>query len=116
MNGNLPGPPDNEEGLDPELMQLFDAANAVKGDAFVTSVLSSMQRARRLRLLRQITGLAVIMVLGAFVAPDVAQQTLLAAGWFTNELPATGTALFSPIGCVCAAFIGWRIARWARTY
>jgi hypothetical protein len=119
MNGNLPGRTDDDEGIDPELTQLFDEANAetlasITGDAFVTSVLSGMQRARRLRLLRQITGLTAIMVLSAFVAPYVAQQTLVAAGWFTDQLPATGTALLSPIGCVCAALIAWRIARRAR--
>jgi hypothetical protein len=116
MNGNLPGHPDNDEGPDPELMQLFDAANAISGDAFVTSVLSSLRRARRLRLLRQLTGLAVIMISSTLMAPYVAQQTLLAAGWFTNQLPETGTTLFSPVGYVCAALIAWRVVRRARSY
>jgi hypothetical protein len=132
MNGNVPGRPDDDEGLDPGLIQLFDAAKtqaavhappasgrvsvsvAKSGDAFVASVLLSMQRTRRLRLLRQIAGLAIILFSSAFLAPYVAQQTLLAADWFTNQLPATGTALLSPMGCVCAALLAWRIARWAR--
>ena len=125
MNGNLPGRPDDDEGLDPELIQLFDAAKTraavsapvVKtADAFVASVLLSMQRTRRLRLIRQVAGLAIILISSAFLAPYVAQQTLLVADWFTNQLPATGMALLSPIGCVCAALLAWRVARWARNY
>lgn len=123
MNGNLPGRPDDDEGLDPELIQLFDAAKAptavgapIAGDAFIAAVLLSMQRTRRLRLIRQVAGLAIILISSAFLAPYVAQQTLLVADWFTNQLPATGTALVSPIGCVCAALLAWRIARWARNY
>lgn len=117
MNGNGPGRPDDDEGLDPELIQLFDATKApAAGAPFVASVLLSMQRTRRLRLIRQIAGLAIILICSAFLAPYVAQQTLLAADWFTNQLPATGTALLSPIGCVCAALLAWRIARWARNY
>jgi hypothetical protein len=134
MNGNLPGRPDDDEGLDPELIQLFDSAKApaavgapiagagirapfaATDDAFVASVLSSMQRTRRLRLIRQIAGLAIILISTAFLAPYVARQTLVVADWFTNQLPATGMALASPIGSVCAALLAWRIARWARNY
>jgi hypothetical protein len=118
MNGNVPGRPDDDEGLDPELIQLFDGAKtqAAGGDAFVASVLLNMQRTRRLRLIRQIGGLTIILISSAFLAPYVAQQTLLVADWFTNQLPATGMALASPIGSVCAALLAWRIARWARNY
>jgi hypothetical protein len=66
--------------------------------------------------MRQLAGLAIILTSSAFVAPYVAQQTLLVADWFTNQLPATGMALVSPIGCVCAALLAWRITRWARNY
>ena len=118
MNGNVPGRPGNDDGLDPELIQLFDSGKTPAGaaDAFVASVLLSMQRTRRLRLIRQIAGLAIILVCSAFLAPYVARQTLLAADWFTNQLPATGMALVSPIGSVCAALLAWRVARWARNY
>jgi hypothetical protein len=118
MNGNVPGRPDDDEGFDPELTQLFDTAKtqAAAPDAFVASVLLSMQRTRRLRLIRQIAGLAIILICSAFLAPYVAQQTLFVADWFTNQLPATGMALVSPIGSVCAALLAWRIARWARNY
>ena len=118
MNGNGPGRPDDDEGLDPGLIQLFDSAStqAAAGAPFVAAVLLSMQRARRLRLIRQLAGLAIILISSAFLAPYVAQQTLLAADWFTNQLPATGMALASPIGSVCAALLAWRIARWARNY
>jgi hypothetical protein len=119
MNVIVPGRrPDDDEGLDPELLQLFDSAKtpAAAGAPFVASVLLSMQRTRRLRLIRQSVGLAIILVSGAFLAPYVAEQTLLVADWFTNQLPATGMALVSPIGSVCAALLAWRIARWARNY
>jgi hypothetical protein len=143
MNGNIPGRPDDDEGLDPELMELFDAAkaqasdgtNAAAGgiltpvaaaglvigapsaDAFVASLLSRMQRTRRLRLTRQIAGLAIILTGCAFLAPYVAQQTLFAASWLTNQLPATETALLlSQLACACAALLAWRIARRARDH
>ena len=118
MNGNVPGRPDDDEGLDPGLIQLFDSAETPAGaaDAFVASVLLSMQRTRRLRLIRQIAGLAIILISSAFLAPYVAQQTLFVADWLTDQLPATGMALVSPIGSVCAALLAWRIARWARNY
>ena len=125
MNGNVPGRPDNDEGLDPELIQLFDAAKtrpavhapvAKTAETFVASVLLSMRRTRRLRLIRQIAGLAIILISSAFLAPYVAQQTVFVSDWFTDQLPATGMALVSPIGWVCAALLAWRIARWARNY
>jgi peptidoglycan/LPS O-acetylase OafA/YrhL len=116
MNGNVPGRPDDDEGLDPELLQLFDSAKTPAGaaDAFAASVLVRMQQTRRLRLIRQLAGLAIMLIAGAFLAPYVAQQTLFVADWFTEELPATGIALVSPIGGICATFLAWRIARWAR--
>jgi hypothetical protein len=122
MNGNPPGRPDDDadEGLDPALARLFDAtatrATPEAADAFVSSVLLRIQRAQRLRLLGQAGGLAILLVLCAFVAPYVARQTLTLAGLLTEELPTTGTALISPIGWVCAALITWLIARRARTH
>ena len=139
MNGHLPGPLEHDDDhgrLDPELAKLFDEAasrgttaggrfamagsplanSSLTGDAFVTSVLKKMQHARRLRLLRQAAGIALIMVPTAFLAPYVARQTLVVAGLLTEELPATsGVPLTSSIACVCAALIAWRIARRART-
>jgi hypothetical protein len=119
MNGNFPRHCDDDDRLDPELTRLFDEAAAhepATGETFVSSVLLKMQRARRSRLRRQVTGVTVVMLVSAFLAPYVAQQTLLVAGWFTERLPATGTALVSPIGCLFAALFAWRIVRWARTY
>jgi hypothetical protein len=116
MNGNLPPPPD-DEGLDRDLIQMFaEAREPLAEDAFVSSVLLNMQRARRAHLLWQAASLVLIMTLTAFMAPYVAQQTLQLAGWFTEGLPATGTALLSPIGCACAALIAWLITRRARTH
>jgi hypothetical protein len=123
MNGDFPGRPEHDEGLDPELLQLFDGAKiqtarigAPSPDAFVASVRSAMQRTRRRRLARQIAGLTIILTAGAFLAPYVAQQTLLAADCLVDQLPAMGVALLSPIGCLCAALLAWGIARRARNY
>jgi hypothetical protein len=44
----------------------------------------------------------------------VARQTFLIADWFTNQLPATGMALMSSIGCLCGALFSWGVARRAR--
>jgi hypothetical protein len=121
MNGNFRthSDDDHDEGLDPDLTQLFDTSitpATVTGEAFVSSVLLKMQRARRLRLMRQVASVTLIMVIGAFLAPYAAQGTLLVAGWLTESPQGTGTAFVAPIGYVCASLIAWGIARWARSY
>jgi hypothetical protein len=128
MNGKFPTPSD-DDGLDPELVQLFEATakreaaapgaaatGTATSTAFVNSLLAKIQQERRLRLLRQMAGLAATLAIGAFLAPQVAQQTLSAAGWFTERLPATGGAFVAPLGYLCASLIAWRIARWARAH
>jgi hypothetical protein len=118
MNGNFPSHGDEDDGLDPELVQLFDSAAAPEptaGAAFVSSLLLKMQHARRLRLVRQAAGVIIVMVVSAFLAPYVAQQTLRVAGWLAERLPATDVAVVSPILCVLA-LIAWRMTRWTRTY
>ena len=119
MNGNFPRHGAEDDGLDPELTQLFfDSAavpEAVGGTAFVSSLLRKMQHARRLRLVRQVAGVAVVMITTAFLAPYVAQQTLLVASWLAEPLPATDVTVVSAIGYILA-LIAWRMTRWARTY
>ena len=116
MNGNFraPSDDDHDEGLDPDLTKLFDADDSPEpvatGTAFVSSVLLEIQRARRLRLARQVATVTVIMVIGAFLAPYVAEQTIQAAGWLADRLPATGSTFVAPIGYVCASLIAWRVA------
>jgi hypothetical protein len=124
MNGNFRTPSDDadDEGLDPELTKLFDAgggaepAPAAAGAAFVSSVMLEIQRARRLRLARQVATVTVIMVIGAFLAPYAAEGTIHATGWLAERMSATGSAFVAPIGYLCASLIAWRIARWARAY
>jgi hypothetical protein len=132
MNGKFPTPSDDDgddNGLDPAVLQLFAAtakreaaasgaaaSGTTTSTAFVNSVMAKIQQERRLRLIWQIAGLAATLAISAFLAPQVAQQTLYAAGWFTERLPATGGAFVSPIGYVCASVIAWRIARWARAH
>ena len=121
MNGNFRthSDDDHDEGLDPDLTQLFDTsitAATLTGEAFVSSVLQKMQRARRLRLMRQVASVTLIMVIGAFLAPYAAQGTLFVASWLTESPQGTGTAFVAPIGYVCASLIAWGIARWARSY
>jgi hypothetical protein len=129
MNGKFPIPSDDNNGLDPELVQLFEATakreaaapgaaatGAATSTAFVNSLLGKIQQERRLRLAWQMAGLAATLAIGAFLAPQVAQQTLSAAGWFTERLPATGGAFVSPLGYLCASVIAWRLARWARAH
>ena len=118
MNGNFPRHGDEDDGLDPELTQLFDSAAAPQpagGAAFVSSLLLKMQHTRRLRLVRQAAGVMIVMVVSAFLAPYVAKQTLRVAGWLAERLPATDVGMVSPILCVLA-LIAWRMTRWTRTY
>jgi hypothetical protein len=129
MNGNFR--PHSEEGadgadgLDPELMELFDtaaatppsgAADAASREEFARSLLLKMQQARRLRLFWQISGLTTIMLVSAVLAPRVAQQTLLVADWLTDQQPGRAMSLIWPLGYMCASLFIWRIARRARTY
>jgi hypothetical protein len=115
MNGNFRAPSDDDhEGLDPDLTKLFDAGDspesAATGTAFVSSVLLEIQRARRLRLARQVATVTVILVIGAFLAPFAAEQTIQAAGWVADRLPTTGSAFVAPIGYLCASLVAWRVA------
>lgn len=114
MNGNFRAPLDDDhEGLDPELTKLFDggdSSEAATGAAFISSVMLEIERARRLRLARQVATVTVIMVIGAFLAPYAAEQTIQAAGWLADRLPATGTAFVASIGYLCASLIAWRVA------
>ena len=100
----------DDERLDPDLLQLFDAAPPVDA-AFVKATLVRLARARRARWFARLLLTATIVVSGALLAPFVAQATLTAMDWLVEHLPQTGMALASPIGCVCAALIAWRIAR-----
>jgi hypothetical protein len=118
MNGNFPRHGNEDDGLDPELTQLFDSAAAPEpggGAAFVSSLLLKMQHARRLRLVRQAAGAIIVMVGSAFLAPYVAQQTLGVAGWLAERLPATDVAVVSPILCVLA-LIARHMTRRTRSY
>ena len=120
MNGNFRTHSDDDpdEGLDPDLTRLFDTSSTpgpVTGAAFVSSVLLKMQRARRLRLIRQAASVALVMVIGAFLAPYAAQGTLIVAGWLAESPQGTGTAFVAPIGYVAASLLAWGIARWARS-
>jgi hypothetical protein len=117
MNGNFPRHGDADDGLDPELTQLFDSAAAPQpagGAVFVSSLLLKMQHTRRLRLVRQVVGVTVVMVISAFLAPYVAQQTLRVASWLAEPLPATDVTVVSAIGCILA-LIAWRMTRWTRS-
>lgn len=96
-------------GLDPDLVRLFDEAPAHESsgprvethdEAFVTAVLTRLQRARRRRLLARSIPIALIIVLGAVLAPHVAKATLTVMG---------SPAIY-PLGCLCAALIAWRTA------
>lgn len=112
MNGHDPRDP---EGLDPQLLQLFDAASQQTAraapDYFVAATLLKMKLGARARLIRRCGAVAVIMTLGAILAPFIAAATLDAASWMVEHLPVAGMTLLAPLGCACAALLAWRIAR-----
>jgi hypothetical protein len=101
MNGISHEPPE-DEGLDPALIDLFDAAAAVGAhdEAFVSATLLKLEKARRTRFFVRLIVTATIVASAAVLAPYVAQVTLTAMD-----------SLISPIGCACAALIAWRMAR-----
>src|ERR1700678_1991873 len=128
MNGNFrphsEEDADGADGLDPELMELFDTAattstsgapDAASREEFVRSLLLKMHQARRLRLFWQICGIATILLTSAFLAPRVAQQTLLVASWLTDRQPGPATSFVWPLGYLCLSLFIWRMARRART-
>jgi hypothetical protein len=115
MNGLTRGPtgPDDDR-LDPELAGLFEGAcQPLAAETFVVTVFENMRKARRRRLISQVSGMAIVLAAGACVAPYAAEQTLRIAGWVAEGLPAnTGEiALASPLGWLCAALVTWRILR-----
>jgi len=91
-------------GIDPELLLLFDQAAPVStnDETFLAAMMGKVRRARRMRLLARSILTTSFIVLGALLAPYVAQATLSIVGWAT---------LYYPVGCVCAALIAWRTAR-----
>jgi len=107
-----PDEPRGDDGLDPHLLRLFDSVPPYENEgAFVATTIAGLERARRAQLIRRLIGIIIIMLVAAIIAPYVARLTLAAMDWFTGHLPQTGVALASPIGCVCAALLAWRIAR-----
>jgi len=103
-----------DDGLDPELLCLFDEAEAPPEEGiFVTATIARLEKARRTAFLGKLAATLVVMVLGAAIAPYVARTTLTAMGWLLDQLSqaGVGVALVFPIGCVCAALLAWRIAR-----
>jgi len=55
-------------------------------------------------------------LVSAFLAPRVAQQTLLAADWLTDQQPGQAASFVWSLGYMCLSLFIWRIARRARTY
>lgn len=116
MNDTSRKSPDSEpagpEGLDAELTRLFDrqARMALDADAFVSATLLRIERFQRARLLRRSLTLALIMALTAFLAPYIAQATLIAADWVAERWPAAGVTFIAPVMTFCAAFVAWRLA------
>ena len=113
MNGTARpglGADEIEDGsLDPNLLSLFEEANASFHDeAFVSATLTRLARQRRRRLIGRCAATALVMLIGALVAPYVALATLTIASWLVEQLPPAGVALAS---CACATLLAWRIAR-----
>jgi len=106
-------PEGEDEGLDRNLLRLFDSASPAARDdeAFVSITLARLKRVQRTRLVLRLALTVIIVATGAILAPYVARATLTIMDWWLEYLPETGMALASPIGCVCAALIAWRIAR-----
>ena len=115
MNGLTRGPlgPD-DDGLDPELIGLFDEARQpLSAETFVAVVFDNMRKARRRRMVSRAIGIAIVLGAGAWAAPYAAEQTLRIAGWVTEGLPENvgEIAFASPLGWLCAALVTWRILR-----
>lgn len=116
MNGLTRGGPTgpDDDGLDPELTGLFDEAHqSLPPETFMATVLDNVRKARRRRLIAQVSGVTIILAAVAWAAPYVAEQTLRVAGWVVEGLPEnTGEiALASPLGWLCGALVTWRILR-----
>ena len=110
MNGtSRPNFEPDDGGLDPNLARLFDEAHTpLQPEPFVSATLMKLESLRRARFIRRCATVALVMIVGAFLAPYVADATLVLASWFAERLPDTVLALGS---CACAALIAWRTTR-----
>ena len=128
MNGNFRPPSDrgSHDGLDPELMELFDTAaatpplgapQAASSAEFVRSVLLKMQQARRLRLFWQIGGRNHHHV-GKRLPGTSSGASRLSSQPTGSPIASRDrqSSFVWPLGYMCLSLFIWRIARRARTY
>lgn len=107
--------PGDQQGFDPQLLRLFDAASQQTplpaSEQFVAAAMLQIRRAARARLRRRCALVVAIMTGGALLAPFIAETTLNAVDWIAAHLAAVGMTLVSPLGCLGAALLAWRVAR-----
>ena len=103
-----------QNDLDPKLLALFAQSNqTLPSEAFMQTFLTKMERGQRLRTL-QLAGLvAVVLLIGAWFAPSVLEQTAsaihaagAAIGTATGYTGPYERLIVSPMGWVVSTLIG----------
>jgi hypothetical protein len=98
---------------DPELTRAFaQAREPLAGDAFTADLLSKIERARRLRLWRQIFAIAAVLGLAAFNMRLILEQTAGAVRYVGEVSQANAEFLVTPWGWAASMLIGaWIVLR-----
>jgi hypothetical protein len=98
---------------DPELTRAFAQAREPLADgAFTAALLSRIERARRLRLWRQILTIAAVLGLAAFNIRLVLETTAGAMRYVSEVSPASADFLITPWGWAASMLIGaWIVLR-----
>ena len=98
---------------DPELTRAFaQAREPLAGDAFTAALLSKIERARRLRLWRQIFTIATVLGLAALNMRLVLETTAGAARYISEVSPTSADFLITPWGWAASLLIGaWILLR-----
>jgi hypothetical protein len=98
---------------DPELIRAFaHAREPLAADAFLASLLPKIDRARRIRLGRQILALLAVLGVVALNLPLVLTQTAAAIRFVGDASPTAADFLISPWGWAASMLIGvWLLLR-----
>src|SRR5258708_23003185 len=93
--------------MDEKLLTRFARAQERLPDAaFMQTLLTRMQQARRVRSMRRIAMAVVLMTLAAWIMPSVLASTAAVMRVVADQAPSIGALIISPLGWAVSMLIG----------